>query len=103
MTYFTNYYTALLARTVESVGSKLQTLDLFNRIKPELDPVKDSRLIKGAAWMAGEDVTSITSEKWKNKFGVSFETARKDLMKLEEAGFLRRMGKGHKIFFEINR
>ena len=103
MTYFTNYYTALLARTVESVGSKLQTLDLFNRIKPELDPVKDSRLLKGAAWMAGEDVTSITSEKWKNKFGVSFETARKDLMKLEEAGFLRRMVKGHKIFFEINR
>lgn len=102
MTYFTNYYTALLAKTVESVGNRLNAMSKYSRIKPMLDPDKDNRLIKGACWMASEDVPSITADKWKNKFGVSFETARKDLMRLEALGFLKRRVDGHRISFLVD-
>lgn len=101
MTYFSNYYTDLLAKTVKNVSRKLGTISRFNMLKPLLDPEKDARLIKGAGWMAADEVYVITANKWKSKFGISFETARKDLARLEELGFLKRKVDGHKISFSI--
>ncbi|MBR6473081.1 MAG: Fic family protein [Firmicutes bacterium] len=102
LTYFTNYYSSLLAKTVRSVGSRLKVMDRLSKLKALLDPEKDVRLIKGAVWLATEDVAVITAEKWRNKFGVSFETARKDLMKLTELGFLKRRVDGHKVSYSID-
>ena len=59
------------------------------------------RLAKGATWLIDENITTITTEKWKNKFKVSFETARQDLLRLEEIGFLRKRTVGRKNYFDV--
>ena len=59
------------------------------------------RLVRGATWVIDEEITTITTEKWKNKFKVSFETARQDLLRLEEAGLLKKRTVGRKNYFDV--
>lgn len=100
-TYFVNFYTELLAETLESVKKRIAAMDKYRRVKEKLNPDSEGRLIKGACWLATEDIESITTEKWRKKFAVSFETARKDLNTLEEKGFLKKRTEGRKAFFDI--
>lgn len=100
-TYFTDYYTDLLARTLESVKNHIQAMDRYRSAKAKLDPDRDARAVKGALWMANDDIASITAKKWQSKFKVSFETARKDLNTLEKAGFLTKRTEGHKVYFDL--
>lgn len=99
-TYFAEYYTGLLARTLKSVKNKLQALEQYKKLLTKLDENKDARALKGAYWMANKQIQTITAEKWKQKFSVSFETARKDLFLLEKEGFLVRRKEGRKLFFD---
>ena len=59
--------------------------------------------LNGLEWLYSKEFEAVTSEKWKDKFGVSFETARKDLMWLKEHGYLAARQQGHKVFFDVIR
>ncbi len=100
-TYFSNFYAGCLSRTLHSVQTRLSGMKLYRNAAEKLDPEKDARILKGAYWLVSNDIKTISAEKWKNKFGVSFETARKDLLKLEEIGFFQKRTEGHKVFFDI--
>lgn len=100
-TYFSNFYAGCLSRTIHSVQARLCGMEFYRNISGKLDSEKDARILKGAYWMVSNDVKTISAEKWKNKFGISFETARKDLLTLEEIGFFKKRTEGHKVFFDI--
>lgn len=100
-TYFSNFYAGCLSRTIHSVQARLCGMEFYRNISGKLDPEKDARILKGAYWMVSNDIKTISAEKWKNKFGISFETARKNLLTLEEIGFFKKRTEGHKVFFDI--
>lgn len=100
LTYFSDFYTCMLAGTLQSVKVRLQAMEAFRTVQEKLDPGKDSRVIRGAWWMVTDNVSTVTIEKWKGKFGVSFETARKDLMTLAGSGFVSARREGHRLFFD---
>ena len=85
---------------MKSVKNKLQALEQYKMLLTRLDERNDARSLKGAYWLANDEIETITTEKWKQKFGVSFETARKDLFLLEKEGFLIIRREGHKLFFD---
>ncbi len=99
LTYFVNFYTSLLAGTVSSARNHLKNLQKYEKLKEQMD--EDSRILKGAFWLASEDIHVITAKKWKNKLKVSFETARQDLKALESLGFLTSRREGRNIFFDV--
>ena len=101
-TYFMEYYAQLLERSVSGIHAHIAKYKKVQRLAELLGEQPEAqRMLRGAEWMVADDVETITAEKWKNKFRVSFETARKDLMRLEEAGFLKRRVVGRKIFFDL--
>lgn len=99
-TYFTDFYTSLLADTLQTLQKRLAAMRKYEALKETLGSA-DHRLLKGACWMATGGIPTITAAKWQNKFGVSFETARTDLMELTRLGFLSRRTEGRKLFFDL--
>ena len=61
------------------------------------------RLCAGLEWLYRKDFQSITTDRWKDQFKVSFETARKDLTWLAEKGYLTIRISGHKKYFDLIR
>jgi len=100
-TYFVEYYTVLLAKTMCAQQGKMKAIAKYTMLVKDgkIDP--DSRIAQGAYWLTNEMITTITAEKWKNKFAVSFETARKDLFYLEKIGFVNVRTEGRKMFFDV--
>lgn len=101
LTYFAEYYAGLLAGTLEGVERRLHALGKYRQLQALLGQDEDSRLLKGALWMAENDIGRITIEKWGRKHSVSFETARKDLMLLERAGFLKLSRVGRRLYYDL--
>ena len=101
LTYFSDHYSKVLADTLKATERRIDIMEKLRSVEGILDPPFDARLLKGARWMAAEDIPTITAAKWQKKFGVSFETARKDLIELEQLGFLTRRKQGHKVFFYL--
>lgn len=101
MTYFIEYYTGMLMRTVKDLKIRLVDGVLNARL---LDALAASgagpRLMEGTKWLLSSDSGSVTIKDWQKKFGVALETARQDLFRLEEAGILRRRKSGRKYVFE---
>ncbi len=100
-TYFAEYYIGMLARSLDGVSEKLQHMSRLEAISAILDPMEDRRAINGAKWMIEESITTITTEQWRSHFGISFETARQDLHKLEGIGFVNKNIIGRKHFYEV--
>ena len=44
---------------------------------------------------------SVTVEDWKTKFGISTETARRDLLRLQDANVLKKTSEGKKAVFTL--
>lgn len=101
MTYFIEYYTGMLMRTVQDLKLRLVDGVLHGRLLESLAASGASpRLMEGTKWLLSSDAASVTIKDWQNRFGVATETARQDLFRLEEAGVLRRRKSGRKFVFE---
>lgn len=101
LTYFLDFYTQMLVRSAEEMLKKVRRYQKLTTAEEELKGAAGAeRILKGAKWLIQQNIESITAEKWQNKFKVSFETARKDLNRLEEAGIVKKRTVGHKHFYD---
>lgn len=105
MTYFIDYYSAMLARAIHAMDGQLIDRASLEKRMHDNDVLLtgNDRLRTGLEWIMGSDKLSITIEEWRKKFGVVNETARQDLFKLEKAGFVERKGNSRKYIFVILR
>ena len=102
-TYFLEFYADLLSRSVDGIHAHMAVYRALGELEKRLSGDEFARVLKGARWLAAEDIETITTEKWKSKFGVSFETARRDLTKLEEEGFVVMRTVGRKHFYGVTK
>ncbi len=101
-TYFMEYYAAMLEKSIEGIHDHIAKFKKLQGVQDQLGEGEDAkRIVRGASWLVSENISTITSEKWKNKFHVSFETARQDLTKLTATGLVRKRTEGRKHFFDL--
>ena len=101
-TYFMEYYADMLLRSVSEIHSHMEEKMRVEELRKEASSLASvDRLCAGMEWLYSKDFASITTDKWKDKFKVSFETARKDLTWLSEHGYLAARTSGHKKFFDV--
>ena len=101
-TYFMEYYAEMLLRSISGINARMNEKMRLERLRREAAALAAAdRLCAGMEWLYERDVESITTDKWKDKFRVSFETARKDLLWLSEHGCLSARTSGHKKFFDV--
>ena len=105
MTYFIDYYSAMLARSVDRMEKHLFRHVLTDRIirSMEASGQLNDRQLKGARWLLEGDSDSITVDAWKKKYKTATETARQDLLMLCETGILTRTMDGRRALFVIQR
>ena len=105
MTYFIDYYSAMLSRSVNRMEKHLFRHILADRTVKTLESGKqlNDRQLKGARWLLESDSDSVTVDIWKKKYKTATETARQDLMQLCEAGILERTMDGRKAVFIIRK
>lgn len=105
MTYFIDYYSAMLARSVDRMEKHLLHHVLADKTMYELEAsgLLNDRQMKGARWLLEGDTGSVTVEVWKKKFKTATETARQDLLMLCEAGMLERTLDGRKAVFIVRK
>lgn len=102
LTYFLEYYAGMIERGTQGIHDRVAGQRKIDELREILTGMADGeRLVRGATWLMDEEITTITTEKWKNKFKVSFETARQDLLRLEEAGLLKKRTVGRKNYFDV--
>ena len=102
MTYFIDFYSDMLARTVQKTedhlfrhvyaGQKIRELTSSGKL--------NERQLKGAKWILESQQTQITVEAWRKKLKISVETARQDLLLLCDQGLLVRTMQGKKAVFK---
>ena len=103
MTYFIDYYTAMLARAVKTMEQRLFSKAAVEQILKKLQNAGvNDRILTGAKWLLESPNQTVTIKAWQNKFHVSTETARQDLFKLEAEGVVVRKVNGKRFEFEIN-
>lgn len=101
-TYFLEYYAGMIERGTQEIHDRVAGRKKVDGLREILSGMADGdRLVRGAAWLTDENIPTITAEKWKNKFKVSFETARQDLLRLAGIGFLRKRTVGRKNYFDV--
>ena len=103
MTYFIDYYSAMLSRSVNRMKEhllghvltekRIKTLEATGRL--------NDRQIRGARWLLEGKPGQVTVDAWKKKFRTATETARQDLLLLCEEGLLERKLEGRKAVFTI--
>lgn len=105
MTYFIDYYSAMLARSVDRMEKHLLHHVLADKTMHELEAssLLNDRQMKGARWLLEGDTGSVTVEVWKKKYKTATETARQDLLLLCEAGMLERTLDGRKAVFIVRK
>ena len=104
MSYFIDYYTAMLARAVKAMEQRLFSQVAVEQMLTKLQNTGlNDRVLTGAKWILESPNSVVTIKAWQNKFHVSTETARQDLFKLEGEGVIRRKLNGRKFEFEIVR
>ena len=105
MTYFIDYYSAMLARSVDRMEKHLFRHVLADRIKRSMEASGqlNDRQLKGVRWLLEGDSDSITVDAWKKKYKTATETARQDLLMLCETGILTRTMDGRRALFVIQR
>ncbi len=103
LTYFMEYYTGMLARSVEALN---RDVALFVYAKGITDSLAQEgplprRMLEGVPWLLSDGKGNVTAEIWREKWDISFETARQDLLRLEKAGLLRLEVQGRKHIYRI--
>ncbi|MBO4379081.1 MAG: Fic family protein [Clostridia bacterium] len=101
-TYFMEYYTDMLFRSISDIHRHMNEKKKIEQLRKDASSLASAdRLCTGLEWLYRKGFRSITTEKWKDQFKVSFETARKDLTWLSERGYLAARVSGHKKFFDV--
>lgn len=105
MTYFIDFYSGMLSRSVRAMEDHLTHHVIADqRVRAmERDGALNDRQLSGARWLLEGDGERITVEKWRKKYGVATETARRDLLALTEQGVLERGMEGRRAVFRILR
>lgn len=103
MTYFIDFYSAMLARSVDRMEKHLFRHILADKtIKIlETENLLNDRQLKGVRWLLEGNSDSVTVDVWKKKYKTATETARQDLLCLCEAGVLERTMDGRRAVFVI--
>ena len=88
MTYFINYYSAMLSRSVDRMKAHLLSHVLTEMRMNALQATGrlNERQLKGARWQLEGKTAQVTVDAWK-KFRTATETARQDLLLLCEEGY----------------
>ena len=103
-TYFMEYYTDMLLRSISEIHHHMDGKMKVEQLRKEAAALASAdRLCAGLEWLYRKGFRSITTDKWKDQFKVSFETARKDLSWLAEKGYLTARTSGHRKFFDVVR
>lgn len=101
-TYFLEYYAAMLEKSVEGIHAHVAKAKQLEHLALELGQGEEGgRQLRGMKWLIQEDISTITTEAWRKKFKVSFETARQDLHHLQDLGALKMRTVGRKHFFDV--
>ena len=105
MTYFIDYYSAMLSRSVDRMKEHLLGHVLTEKRMHALQAAGrlNERQLKGARWLLEGKTAQVTVDVWKKKFRTATETARQDLLLLCEEGLLERKMEGRKAVFIIQR
>ena len=103
-TYFMEYYTDMLFRSISDIHHHMSEKIKVEQLRRDAAALASAdRLCAGLEWLYRKGFQSITTDKWKNEFKVSFETARKDLTWLAGKGYLGIRNSGHKKYFDVIR
>ena len=103
-TYFIEYYTDMLFRSISDIHHHMDEQKKVEQLRKEAAALGSAdRLCAGLEWLYQKGFKTITTDKWKDQFNVSFETARKDLSWLAENGYLAIRTSGHKKYFDVIR
>ena len=105
MTYFIDYYSAMLSRSVDRMKEHLLGHVLTEKRMNALQATGrlNERQLKGARWLLEGKTAQVTVDAWKKKFRTATETARQDLLLLCKEGLLERKMEGRKAVFIIRR
>ena len=84
MSYFIDYYSAMLSRSVERMKEHLLGHVLTEKRMHALQATGrlNERQLKGARWLPEGKTAQVTVDAWKKKFRTATETARQDLLLL---------------------
>lgn len=105
MTYFLEYFSSVLAQSAREVHDLVSKWQVTGAVLDELGkkgPVPQ-RIADGLRWLLKSESQTITTEIWRKKWQVSFETARQDLLALEGQGVLKKRVDGRRHVYEIVR
>lgn len=102
MTYFIDYYAAMLSRSTDRMKEHLLDHVLAERRLHALQVTgrPNERQLKGVRWLLEDKAAQSTVDAWK-KFRTAAETARQDLLLLFEEGLLEKKLEGRKAVFAI--
>lgn len=105
MTYFVDFYSDMLARSVAEMEKHLTHHVLAGQRLRQLQDacVLNERQLTGARWLLEGEGTNVTVEIWRKKYRVTTETARQDLLALTEQGVVERHMEGRRAVFRILR
>ena len=105
MTYFIDFYSNMLSRSVIRMEDHLTHHVLAGQRVKELQSsgLLNERQLAGVKWLLEGVGDSVTVDKWKKRYKVVQETARKDLMKLCDMGVLEKKMDGRRSVFKIIR
>lgn len=103
-TFFMEFYADMLLRSIADIHSHMNEKMRVEELRKEAVSLASvDRLCSGMEWLFSKGFDTITTDKWKDKFKISFETARKDLMWLADKGYLAARTSGHKKFFDVKK
>lgn len=103
-TYFMEYYADMLFRSISEIHSHMNEKKKVEDLRKNASSLASvDRLSQGMEWLYSKGFSTITTEKWKEKFKVSFETARKDLLWLADQGYLIARTSGHRKYFDVRK
>lgn len=105
MTYFIDFYSNMLSRSVIRMEDHLTHHVLAGQRVKELQSsgLLNERQFAGVKWLLEGVGDSVTVDKWKKRYKVVQETARKDLIKLCDMGVLEKKMDGRRAVFKIIR
>ena len=101
-TYFMEYNADMLIRSTPDIHSHMNEWMKVEELRKAASSLASAdRLVAGLEWLYSKGFSTVTTDKWKDKFKVSFETARKDLRWMADHGYLIARTSGHKKFFDV--
>lgn len=105
MTYFIKYYSSMIVRSISKVKNNFRKELGRKLVKDALDRagiILENRQNKIINHMITIDKNFITIDEYKKRNKISYETARSDLLELEDLGFFKKIKKGKKYIFVFN-